>query len=428
MAMVMAETMASIRLPAMLRRDARSRRSRRPRANWAIRAGLGATLAIVGCLNVAYALAPVVARDDIELAHRLSPRNEQIMARLAKSLSGPAATARDRERADGLAREALRRDATTVAAVSTLGLNAEIRGERAKASRLFAYAQTLSRRDRQTQLWAIESAVGRDDIPGALRHYDITLRVSPKSAELLFPVLIAASTDSTIRSELTRTLAKGTPWGEAFINYIATNGRNPQETAILFVGLRRAGVAVTDEANAEVVNALAASGHADAAWKYYATVRPGTDRRRSRDPRFSASIEVPSQLDWVSVESPGISASIQRGDRGGIFEFSAPASVGGSLLQQLQMLPPGIYRLTGHSSGIEQPADKLPYWLLTCHDGREFGRVEMPNSARSNGNFTGLLTVPTGCGIQMLALVARPVNAASGLWGQIDRVYLEPAR
>lgn len=97
------------------------------------------------------------------------------------------------------------------------------------------------------------------------------------------------------------------------------------------------------------------------------------------------------------------------------------------MLQQLQLLPPGSYRLSGHTIGIEQPAGALPYWTLRCQDGRELGRVEVPNSGVANGNFTGTFSVPAGCPVQTLVLMARSSDAIAGQSGQIDRAALMPA-
>ena len=133
--------------------------------------------------------------------------------------------------------------------------------------------------------------------------------------------------------------------------------------------------------------------------------------------------ERPSQLDWAPINDGGLTTSIQSG----VFDFAAPASVGGPMLRQLQMLPPGSYRLTGHSIGIEQADGARPYWVLTCQSGRELGRVEVPNSSVSNGNFTGVFSVPADCPMQILMLMARPSDAVAGLSGQFDQVALVPA-
>jgi hypothetical protein len=260
-----------------------------------------------------------------------------------------------------------------------------------------------------------------------LNHYDIALRTSPDSGDLLFPVLTAASTNAEVRAPLVRLLASAPPWAAPFVSYVADHGSDPLAVAQLLRAATLAGFAVPASARAATVTALARAGYVEQTWNFYAAGRHGLDRQRARDPSFTGDTIAPTPLDWITVESPGISASMQRSNRGGVFEVSVPASVGGAVLRQLQLLPPGRYRLTGHGTGISQPEGERPYWSITCHDGREFGRVEMPDLARTNGMFGGLIVIPPGCGIQTLQLIVRPVSAASGLAAQLDRVQLGPA-
>lgn len=398
--------------------------ARRSPQEWAVRLGLAAVALVLGYYGVTFSLAQVMVKQDPALAYRLAPYDGRITAAYATSLAGPDATAKDRARADVLAKRALQQDPTAVSAAATLGVNASIRGDQAAARRYFTYAQKLSRRDLRTQLFMIEDAVQRNDIPGALHQYDITLRVFPNMGEMLYPVLASASSDPAIRRELVKMLAGKPAWSESFVNFIAGSGPDPKSTAALFLDLRRAGVAMPETARVGAVNALMAAKQFGAAWSYYAAIRPGADRRRSRDPRFAANLETPSQLDWTPInDGSGLTTSIQSG----IFDFAAPASVGGPMLQQVQLLPPGTYRLSGHSIGIEQAAGALPYWTLRCQNGRELGRVEVPNSGVANGHFAGTFSVPADCPVQTLVLTARTSDAVSGLSGQFDRVELVPA-
>lgn len=409
----------------MLRRGSLARRSA---TEWGSR-GLLAVIAAAGAyVGVTHTLASTLRGGDVERAYALTPGDGRVVGLLAQKLSGAEATAKDRARSDRLARAALRRDPTVVAAVSALGINAQVRGDMAGARRLFAYAGALSRRDLQAQIWAIEDAVGRGDIPGALKHYDIALRTSRRAPDLLFPILASAIADPAIRAALTGTLAGGPVWGASFVSYVAGNGADPRSTSSLLLALRRAGVPVSDEANATAINALMAGDLLDEAWFHYSSVRPGADRRMSRDPRFIAEVVSPSVFDWTPIDAAGVSVSIQRGDGGGVVDFAAPASVGGPLLRQSQMLPPGNYRLVGRSAELDQLENARPYWTLTCRDGRELGRITMPNSIQANGVFRGRFDVPAGCPTQILTLVARPSNAIAGLVGRILEVRLYPAR
>lgn len=392
---------------------------------WAVRLGLAAVAAFLGFYGVTFSVAQVAAKRDPGLAYRLAAYDGRIKAAYATSRAGPDATAKDRFWADALAKRALQQEPTAVAAAATLGINADSRGDKVAARRYFTYAQKLSRRDIRTQLFMIEDAVERNDIPGAVHQYDIALRVKPPLGGMLYPVLVSASEDPAIRRELVKTLLGKPLWGEGFIYFAAKHGTNPRATAALFRDLRHAGVEIPEVARSNAINALIAGGQTNEAWSYYTTFSPGADRRRSRDPRFAASLEAPSQFDWTPIDDgSGLTASIQDG----MFDFAAPASVGGPMLQQLQLLPPGTYRLSGHSIGIEQAAGALPYWTLRCQNGRDLGQVEVPNSSVANGNFTGTFSVPANCPVQTLMLTARASDAVSGLSGQFDRVELVPAR
>lgn len=403
-----------------LRRDLADRLSNR----WAARLVMAAIMIALGYFGVTFSIAQVLAVTRPDVAYRLAPFDGRIAGLYATSLTGENATTADRVRADKVAIRALRQDPTSLGALATLGVNADVRGDVTTARRDFAYAQALSRRDLRTQLWMIEDAVGRGDVPAALRQYDITLRVFPNLGEMLYPVLASASTEPAIRTALIKILVGRPPWAEDFISFIAAKGSDPRSTIALFVSLSRAGAAPPAAVQATAVNAALEAGHPDLAWSYYATIRPRVDRHRSRDPGFAVGAGGASKFDWMPTSGDtALTADIQ----GGIFDFVAPASVGGTLLQQTQLLPPGAYRLVGHSIGIAASNRDEPYFVLMCQNGRELGRVAVRSSNLSSGIFSGGITVPPGCPVQILALVVRPSEAASGLSGQIDRIAIGPA-
>lgn len=395
---------------------------------WTGRGALAAVAAIIGYFSVENSLSQVLAHTNLVTAHHLTPYDGRIAAKLALSLAGVHATSADRDRADMLAREALLGEPLAVPAISTLGINAELRGKKLQARQLFDYSQRLSRRDLQTQLWAIEDAVERRDIASTLHHYDIALRTNTTSWDLLFSVMNAATTLPAIRVELVQTLLQKPIWAESFLLYAGSHAPDPEATAALFTNLGRAGMTIADGARAPLIDALIQQGALEQAWRFYAINIPSAAREISRDPNFTNKTDAPSMLDWVPVDDGTVSATIQRGATGGIFGFVAPASVGGPLLRQVQLLPPGVYHITGVSSGIEQNLNALPYWSLTCRDqGKELGRVLVPNSSQNSGRFSGQFDVPKGCRVQDLTLVARPSDAVSGVTGQIRRIQLTPA-
>lgn len=421
MAMVMAEMIARQSPPEAMWQRALARRSTR---EWGIRGALALLAAAIGYVSVINSLAEVIKRRDPFHAHRMAPENGQITALLAANRMLNDRAPRDQGETTRLSLLALRQDPTAIQAVATLGLQAQIANDIPAARRLFAYSQRLSRRHLQTQLWAIEDSVARGDVSGTLRHYDIALRTSKTAPVLLFPPLYNAIVDPAVRTALARTLAGRPGWGAQFMDYLVKNKGNSTATASLLVQLHHAGLALPSEAVATAVDGLLADQDFEAAWRFYASVRPGVSRLQSRDPRFSWDLATPSAFDWTPSNDAVINASIQREGDHGLFEFANPPSVGGPVLKQLQMLPAGEYRLEGHGTGIDQPDQSLPYWLLTCRDGRELGRVVLANLAQTGGRFSGRLNVPANCLVQTLALVAPASDGAAGNAGQIDWVRL----
>ncbi|RYE93442.1 MAG: hypothetical protein EOO77_45485, partial [Oxalobacteraceae bacterium] len=200
----------------------RTARVPRSRAEWIGRVVLAVFTAALAYATISFTLAGAL-RGDPGRAYALAPYDGRNTARLAAALSGPESSSDDRKRSDVLARAALRQGPASVVAASVLGINAQVYGDVAVARRAFTYAEQLSRRDLLTQLWAIEYAVSQGDVEGALRHYDIALRIKPAMWELLFPVLAAAASQNAIQQELVTTLASRPPWADGFINYAAGN-------------------------------------------------------------------------------------------------------------------------------------------------------------------------------------------------------------
>ena len=399
---------------------------RRSPVEWGVRAALAAVAALLALPALSDAAARVLAKADTEQAHRLAPWDGQIAARLAeqrltRSFGEEAGSTQ-------LARAALRHDPTAVEAASVLGLQAQLAGEEDAANRLFAYAHALSRRERRAQLWAIEEAVSRGDIAGALRHYDTALRTSRSASTLLYPVLATAIAEPLVRAALMDRLAEKPVWIRSFINHLAVNVARPEATVQVLRDGDRMGLPIEEAERVAVVNAVASRGLHELAWTYYASFRDGADRRRSRDPTFLRPVDDAAVFDWMPSNEGGLIASFQSGEDGGVVAFSVPSGTGGTLLRQTQLLPPGAYRLDGTGSALDIPADAPPYWQLACQDGRELGRVPIIADEEGSARFSSqAIIVPAGCPVQVLSLIARSSSQVAGQSGQIDRVLLSPA-
>lgn len=411
----------------MIRRASDRKRkpaSDRPPQNWRARGAVAAACTVLAFFGVTSSFANVAVKADAATARALAPGNGVITAALAQELFAAQPDADDTSLTARLAREALLQDATAVEALTVLGFQAQLRGDKEASDRYFALGTRLSRRELRPQLWAIEEAVSRGDIAGALGKYDVALRTSADAQTMLFPILANALSEAAIRRELLQIMATRPVWGQSFIAFAAAAGRDPVAAAQFFRDGRSIPLQVGESEHASLVNALFNASNFSAAWSQYATLRAGASRNASRDPDFSLVSDARTPFDWLTTEDPSLSAAILRTPDGGVLDFSVPAGASGPVASQIQMLPPGRYRLIGRSAGVEQPERSRPYWLLSCYGGQELGRVPLPNSAQQQRVFTGTFTVPAGCPVQTLSLVARVTDDINGVSGRILDVQL----
>ena len=124
---------------------------RRTPVEWGIRGGIAVGALFLGWAAVTHSLGYTLRDSRPELAYSLSSHDGRIGALLSAALSSTEVDKATRERSDRIARQALVQDPTAVAAVATLGINAQLRGDTGPARRIFAYANQLSRRDLRTQ-------------------------------------------------------------------------------------------------------------------------------------------------------------------------------------------------------------------------------------------------------------------------------------
>jgi len=400
---------------------------RRSRREWSIRVGLAFGALVLGYFSAAHSLANVIAKVDPATAYAIAPGNGVIAGKYSQEAFtiAPAMEA-DSKPAD-LARRALLADPTAVEALTVLGFQAQLRGEAARADRIFSYSTALSRRELRPRIWAIEKDVDRGDVGDALRNYDIALRTSNSAAKDLYPTLAAALSEPRIRAELLTILANDPVWGDGFLAYAATSGVEPEGAVALFREGRKTGLEVADDLRSGLVNVLVSQNKFENAWAYYKSFRFQVQRNRSRDPGFAMQTDDRTAFDWRVGRDPRLGAAILQNGKGGLFDFAVPPSTGGELVSQTQLLPAGKYRLVGRSSGLDQPPTSRPYWVLTCSDGSEMGRLSLPNSDERGGRFGGQFTVARDCDAQTLSLVARASDDIMGVIGQILQAQLVPA-
>lgn len=411
----------------MTRRPVRRLALMRSPREWALRGGLAAIALALGYVSTTQTLAFAIRKSKPERAHALAPGDGRVAAELAEQMVAGDVLTAQHARGDQIAHRALADEPLAAPALTALAIITQLRGDTAQARRLFVHSDALSRRELGTRLWLIEDAVARGDVRRALRHYDIALRTARGASDVLFPVMAAASTEPSIAAALIDSMAARPPWTAGFLSYLANSGAAPRPIAVLFRRLALRGVAVPVAVQKVIVDALIDSGNFNDAWDYYRSLHPDADRLRSRDAGFTAQGAVSSKLDWTLVPTDsGLTASIQATPKGGLLDFAAPPMVGGAVAQQVQLLPPGRYRISGTSTGVEQKTEDRPYWQLACNDGRELARIALAAATENAGRFSGEFVVDGDCPAQTLRLVLRPSTQGGGVSGQVARVAIAP--
>ncbi len=395
-------------------------RVRSPAFCW--RMFLVAVILVTGMFAVRHSLGLALANRSPETALNIDRENAVVRARAAFDMvDGQTDRTRFGE-ARALALRALQRDAGNVTALAVMGLTSD---RTAASDAAFSAAERLSRRDLSTQLWLIESAVAENDIAGALRHYDTAMRTSRAAPSILFPVLISAASDESLRVEIANTLARGPLWGGLYIQQLAQSG-DVRAAASLLMRLKRQGVPTGAEADAALYARLIEAGLFDVAWAVYATGTPGAARAGVRNPRFAEQPLSPTPFDWQTTDAEFVSAQIEPAAGGlGRLSFSTASGEGGEAARQMLVLPSGSYRVQARVATLQGADEALPYLRVTCLPvGNELARVPLTERAPSSGTFT----VPASCGGQSLALIIQPGSGLATVEGAIDQINVAPAR
>lgn len=349
-------------------------------------------------LSLAVTLANLTARNRPAIALAWWPASALGNASLAESLIDEASPpAADLARAEALAERALRREPVNVVAARTLGIVAVMRRQEASAERALNYAEALSKRDLPTQLILIEREVARNDIAGALRHYDRALTTSRRSAELLFPVLLRASADPHIARPLAALLAERPTWWLAFTERLVAEGRSPQSLGMILAALR---LDINHEGERPLLSSglmrLANIGGHRQAFALYRRAMPAQARVATlvRNGDFQSADGL-QPFDWSFIESAEISGYRQlRDGRSGDYSLFVTTSSGlsGEVARQLLLLPSGRYRLTFNAGQLPADIISRPQLRVLCADETEMelgaARADPATRGRGIADFT----------------------------------------
>lgn len=396
-------------------------------ARWAAVTAGGALLA---SLVVASGVANAVGNERPAVALRVAPFDARANAREADFLLFKTQSRPDeRVAARHFAELALVRDPTVASAYRTLALV----GPGGKISEpdnaLLLASESMSRREAPTQLALIELHVGRGDVAGALRHYDILLRTAPRYDQLLLPILASAASDPNVERPLARTVVHADLWRRRLLTVMTNVGIDADRYAAFVTTMRRFGPLVDTDIYRSMAGIYADAQRPDAAWRLVEAVDgAATWRAPLRNGRFSVANTTPP-FDWA-LEQGGAVEAFQSGAAGpGRLTITSDRGDGGRAARQLLALAPGRYALSFQTGPLASLQTPVLTGSVTCvaTDGASLMTVAVeprrPTVTRQE------LAVPSGCPWQWLEFGLRVgrTDSAEGMWLTKVAVTTQPA-
>jgi hypothetical protein len=354
---------------------------------------------IVACLI--HALASHEAFDDPAAALRWNPSQPDALSALATQLWENAATPRDHAEAVAYARRALRAAPLDTQALRVLALEAENQADDARPVRLMTLAGRRSQRDTLTQLWLYAHAMlGHDPVAASL-DADALLRGEPELAGLLFPSIEATLDQPAARSAYVARLAGRPDWRRPFLADLAA-GADAGAARAVYAQLAATRAPPTDDELGYLLARLIADGDyrgARALWR-----RPGP---ALYDGDFTG-LGGPPPFNWRLTDNQGAIGDLARTPEGATaLHVQSPAVSTVTLAEQLLVLPPGTYRVSGEVLVEAGPPTGAFSWGVTClpRGDRLGADVAGTADAATWRPFSITLNVPAqGCEAQWLRL------------------------
>lgn len=381
-----------------------------------------ATLVVaVPVTQVTLSLLQTAGRPD--MAVKLWPYNSLALARLAGDAAIPGQSAASIGRARANARRALMLEPGNVIAARAIGIIAGLNGDGPGMARALTYSETLSRRDRPTQLGLIEMSVQKQDIAGALRHYNRALRTS-KSVPFLLSIMIAASSDPEILSGVVKLLRDRPTWRYAFLvqmvdeqtapdivlGYLRALRLNPADAFERQILSRAVGKLVGQDRVADVTALLPRT--------------PGLIRNGG----FENENMFPP-LDWALVDDANLNGVIEAAPTGPgqVLYAEAHNGRGGKVAEEVTSLSQGKYRITFTAGDVTSGA--LPKITLNCgnDDSRVLASLTPPVTGPSKKTVVSqIFSVGPNCRVQRVKVLMQGAIEGDTQRPWIDNLAIIP--
>lgn len=387
--------------------------------------------ALAGWRVVGLMQAERYAKTDPERALRWRPDDPQ--ARLA--LAERQLVQGDLVAAQASARHLLAQEPLQGVAFRVLAQVAEKQGNHAEAFRLYRIAERRAPRDLLTRAWLTQRYLEQGDFARALEQVDRILRMSPKRANSLHPVMVQLAQDPAFAKALATVLHADPPWRTGLLAAL----RDPQTGNPL--------------ANGQVMQALqdqdGLSGDEYARWldslmmegrwgEAYARWAGSATKSGGRLPLvYNGDFAEPptdAGFDWRLRRVPGVLLRFEQvGGTSGAAAYLKflDRRVPSAGLEQPLMLSAGRYRLSLKAKAQALRSELGLQWVVVCVGaGGVTARSESLEGSFGWREFATDFTIPaSGCQGQWLQLINPvPAGAAQRVVGElwVDDVKVDP--
>jgi hypothetical protein len=335
-----------------------------------------------------------------------------------------------------LAARALQRWPLNEPALTVYGLSMEQLGRPDAALAALSLSGQRGWRDVLAQMWLFRSDILAGRFATGLEHADALMRRQDAPTPIILQILTVAAHDPRAIGPLTERMAANPSWRERLIPFMARSTRPPSLDAAeaLLSRLAATSAPPTDVEVAAVLNALIEQGkyqQAEADWRRFepAGAKDGGLVKNGGFERAPGT----TPFDWSINGGVGWTAAIGQGPPGeggaSALKIDYDGVSKGETLQQLVVLAPGSYRLSGRfydegGAGAPQLA-----WTIICNGaGAPLAAAPAPTGPAGGWRpFSVDFSVPAAsCPAQQLRLKVTPGDVRTDVAVWYDDLAIAP--
>ena len=342
----------------------------KPAAYWLKFVGFFSLVGFLGYQSAAHSIANIVWQQNPGLALQFAHDHPLALSLKADMQFLDSQNPDSLLKVEAIARQSLKGQPLNAVAVRLLGYFADVRGDKIKARKLMMLAHKISRRDFGTQLWLIEDAVAKGDKRKALYHYDIAMRATISSHQILFPTLVGALNDPEVREGLAPYIRHHPNWLPGFLAQAITTSQNLTNVVDLLIDLGRLPNQDSYEglSNA-LLSTLATKSKFVEFRRYYRSLVGANDATFGTVSLNNATVGLRYPVaGWQLTNNPEIGGAFSLPNRFGRYTVTMFAGSGerGELMRKYLFLKPGRYRFAARYDAIEDAPDGEIRWDMQC--------------------------------------------------------------